>query len=65
MLPTPFPPIKAARPLILLGLAATAAAVAVWARQKAKQTTRKPTRIRIEPLERIECLEVPWGTEVR
>ncbi len=64
MLPiNPLPPFKAARPLLMLGLAAGATALALWARRQAN-----PKRVvRIEPDERLQTIvvEVPWVTEVR
>ena len=62
MLPiNPLPPFKAARPLLMLGLAAAATALALWARRRAKGQKL----VRVEPSERIErMVDVPWGTEV-
>jgi hypothetical protein len=69
MLPIhPLPPFKAARPLLMLGLAAGATALALWARRRAAGPTpiKEPRLIRVEPSERVEtAIEVPWGTEVR
>ena len=69
MLPiNPLPPFSAARPLLMLGLAAGATALAIWARRKLDGSSGVvgPKLIRVEPTERIETtLEVPWGTEVR
>lgn len=68
MLPiNPLPPFKAARPLLMLSLAAGATALALWARRRISATPVGGQKlIRVEPVERIETsLEVPWGTEVR
>jgi hypothetical protein len=69
MLPVnPLPPFKAARPLLMLGLAAGAAALALWARRQAKgaSVVNGQKLIRVEPAEALETsIEVPWGTEVR
>lgn len=64
MLPiNPLPPFKAARPLLMLGLAAGATALAIWARRKANGS---PRLVRIQPAATtLETLEVPWVTEVR
>lgn len=65
MLPiNPLPPFKGARPLLMLGLAAGATALALWAR---KRVAVVPRAIRVEPREVVEgtVVEVPWGVEVR
>ena len=68
MLPiNPLPPFKAARPLLMLGLAAGATALAIWARRQVKGVPVIRKAVRVEPGSRIEAkvCEVPWGTEVR
>ena len=68
MLPiNPLPPFKGARPLLMLGLAAGATALAIWARRQVQSKPVIRKAVRIEPDARIEATacEVPWGTEVR
>ncbi len=67
MLPTnPLPPLTS-RPLLLIGLAAQATALALWARRKVQDASRGQRLIRVEPTEQQlqTVVEVPWGTEVR
>ncbi len=62
----PLPPLKSARPLLMLGLAVGATAFALWARRQVKNAPLIRKAVRIEPDARIEAsvCEVPWGTEV-
>ena len=64
MLPiNPLPPFKAVRPLLMIGLAAGATALALWARRHvAGPAVRKA--VRVEPFERLETVvvDVPWGS---
>ena len=67
----PLPPLG--RPLLLLGLAAGATALALWAKRQLKKGSGR-TLIRVEPAERLgnaraveriqHPVEVPWGTEL-
>ncbi|MBS1153085.1 MAG: hypothetical protein H6Q89_4783 [Myxococcaceae bacterium] len=68
MLPIhPLPPFKAARPLLMLGLAAGATALAIWARRRVgAPAIRVERRTRVEPAEQLPtAVEVPWGVEDR
>ena len=69
------PPFLFGRPLLMLGLTAGAAAVALWfkkaprpaAPRVEKPLNPEPKRLRVEPAERVEetLVDVPWVREPR
>lgn len=62
MLPiNPLPPLRAVRPLLMIGLAAGAAAIALWARRQVKTQPRRA--VRVEPAPPREVADVPWVLE--